>query len=243
MSLLTMAKAAAEACSTLVYPPHCEGCGTETTAREYLCGNCLENAMRIKPPFCNVCSQPFEGAIDGIFSCANCNRRHFHFDSAVSAYRSRGIVRDLVHRFKYQRERRLRHPLAAWLAEALEDARIRSWPFDCFIPVPLHPARLREREYNQSEVLAELLEKKTGTPVLNGLRRIRNTTTQTRFDRTERMENLRNAFEMRKNADVTGKHILIVDDVLTTGSTVNECSRILKKAGAASIRILTVARG
>jgi ComF family protein len=209
----------------------------------FLCGPCGEKVKRIKAPFCATCSQPFDGAIDGSFSCANCASRHFHFDCAVAAYRSRGIVRDIIHRFKYHREYRLRHPLAGWLAAALEDPRIQARPFDCFVPVPLHPVRQREREFNQAAELARLLEKRTGRPLLPCLRRIRYTTTQTRFDRAERMENLRNAFDLRKNTDVKDKHLLLVDDVLTTGSTVDECARMLKNAGAASIRVITVARG
>lgn len=241
--LPSIARAAVKACASLLYPPHCEGCASETSTGEYLCGACQKKAKRIEPPFCATCSQPFEGAIDGTFSCANCLQRPFHFECAVSAYRSRGIVRDLIHRFKYHSDYRLRHPLADWLGESLHDARIVSHPFDFFVPVPLHATRRREREFNQAEVLARLLEKKTGRPAFDCLRRIRNTPTQTRFDRNERMENLRNAFELRKNASVQGKHLLLIDDVLTTGSTVDECSRVLRRAGAASVRVITVARG
>ena len=152
-------------------------------------------------------------------------------------------MRELIHRFKYQQEYRLRHPLADWLAESLLDSRIQNKPFDSIVPVPLHPTRLREREYNQAAELAKLLGKRTGKPVLNCLRRIRYTPTQTRFDRTERMENLRNAFNLGKNSNVQKKHLLLIDDVLTTGSTVDECSRVLREAVAASVRVMTVARG
>jgi len=239
----THARSAADAFISLLYPAHCAHCSIPVETREFLCGDCLEKAKRIEPPFCDTCSQPFDGAIEGIFSCANCAQRNFHFDCAVAAYLSRGMVRGLIHRFKYQHDYRLRHLLSDWLAESLQDSRIQSRPFDFFVPVPLHPARLREREFNQAAVLAELLGKRSGRPVLNCLQRIRHTTTQTRFDRNERMENLRNAFVLRKNMDVQGKHLLLIDDVLTTGSTVDECSRVLRKAGAASIRVMTVARG
>jgi len=243
MRLSFLPRSAVEAFVSLLYPAHCAHCGAQIEAREFLCGGCLENAKRIEPPFCDTCSQPFDGAIEGTFSCANCAQRHFHFDCAVSSFRSRGMVRELIHRFKYQHEYRLRHPLADWLAESLHDARIQARPFDFYVPVPLHPARLREREFNQAAVLADLLAKRSGKPVLDCLRRERYTTTQTRFDRNERMENLRNAFNLRKNIKVQGKHLLLIDDVLTTGSTVNECSRVLREAGAASIRVMTVARG
>jgi ComF family protein len=109
--------------------------------------------------------------------------------------------------------------------------------------VPLHSARLREREFNQADVLARLLARRAGAPVLAALRRIRYTTTQTRLDREERMQNLRNAFRVRQTSRVSGSHLILVDDVFTTGSTVEECARVLKRAGAASVRVVTVARG
>lgn len=243
MSILTLARIAIEPLLSLVYPPHCAQCDGDVACGEHLCEPCRNRAKRIRPPFCQTCSQPFDGAIEGTFTCANCEQRKLHFDCAVAAYRSRGVVRELIHRFKYQRQFHLRHPLADWLAAGLEDSRMRAHPFDAFVPVPLHPARQREREFNQAEVLASLVGARIGVPVANCLIRIRYTTTQTRFDRVERMENLRNAFETRKNSDVRDKHLVLVDDVLTTGATVDECARILRKAGAASIRVITVARG
>jgi competence protein ComFC len=243
MKILHALRHAGDAFLSLLYPPHCVSCAATLETGQYLCETCMGAARRIRAPFCETCSQPFDGAIDGPFSCANCGQRHFHFESAVTCYKSRGIVRELIHRFKYQHEFHLRHSLADWLAETLEDSRIASRPFDFFVPVPLHAARLREREFNQAQVLAMLLTKRTGTPVLDCLKRIRYTTTQTRFDRAERMENLLNAFQMRNTTNVQGRHLVLVDDVLTTGSTVDECARVLKKAGAASVRAVAVARG
>jgi len=110
------------------------------------------------------------------------------------------------------------------------------------VPVPLHPARQRERGFNQASLLAELLSAQTSIPVKPLLERTRYTTTQTALDRSERMENLHNAFRLRKNADVRGWRVLLVDDVLTTGSTLNECARILKRASAFSVHAATAAR-
>ena len=228
---------------TLLYPPHCSVCGGDLERGQFLCAACNETARRIKPPFCRTCSQPFDGAIEQEFTCSNCAQRHFHFECAVTCFRSRGIVRELLHRFKYQGEFHLRHPLAAWLADGLADARIASEKIECFVPVPLHPVRQRERQFNQAAALAKIMERRTGIPVLDCLKRVRKTTTQTRFDRAERMENLLNAFKMRKNRSVEGKHLIVIDDVFTTGSTVDECARVLKNSGAKSVRVLTVARG
>jgi ComF family protein len=154
-----------------------------------------------------------------------------------------GVVRDFIHRFKYWGEFRLRHPLAAWAAEALEDDRIRQQPVDALVPVPLFRARERQREFNQAAELARLVGKRAGIPLSDCLLRTRNTTTQVMHDRKMRMENLRNAFAMRHSTDVHGRHLVLVDDVLTTGSTLDECALVLLKAGAASVRGITVARG
>jgi competence protein ComFC len=190
-----------------------------------------------------VCSRPFSGAIDGDFTCPNCEGRKFHFDCVFAAYRAQGVVRSIIHRFKYDRQYFLRHLLAGWLIEGIESRRISEEPFDALVPVPLHPVRQRNREFNQAEVLSILASKHCGKPMLRCLRRVRNTETQTHFDRNERMENLRNAFELRKTCVVQGMRLLLIDDVLTTGATLDECSRVLRDAGAVSLRAVVVARG
>ena len=228
---------------SLLYPPCCEACGADVEHPRYLCERCAAGAVRIEPPFCKVCSEPFQGAITGPFVCDNCADRQFHFDCAVTRYRSLGLVRDFIHRFKYFREFALRHPLAGWAAEALEDDRIRERAVDALVPVPLFVARQRLREFNQAAVLARLVGKQAGIPVSDCLTRTRSTTSQVTFSRATRMENLRNAFAMRHNRDVRGRDLVLVDDVLTTGSTLDECARVLLESGAASVRAITVARG
>ncbi len=173
---------------SLFYPPICEGCGVSVEWREYLCGTCLARAPRIVPPFCAKCSEPFSGAISSSFSCSNCANQTLHFEAAVAAYRARGIVRRLIHEFKYHQREYLRHVISDWLAELINDGRI-------------HPAH-----------------------------------------RTERMQNLRNAFRLRTGQDVQGSRVLLVDDVLTTGSTLSECARVLKNGGATSVYAATAAR-
>jgi ComF family protein len=227
---------------SLLYPPLCTICGGSIRAGKYLCDQCEIKAVRIFAPFCEKCSEPFEGAITSAFTCANCAHRKIYFDAAVAAYRGRGIVREVIHEFKYGRQIHLRHLIARWLSAALEDERLCGGRFDVIIPVPLHPTRQRERGFNQAAVLAELLGAQTSLPVKPLLERTRYTTTQTALDRSERMENLHNAFRLRKNADVRGLRVLLIDDVLTTGSTLNECARVLKRAGAFSVHAAMAAR-
>ncbi|MDR3401350.1 MAG: ComF family protein [Chthoniobacter sp.] len=243
MKIADALRLAGEAVLDALYPPHCAKCLAETPSGVHLCPACAGQAPKIEAPFCRQCSQPFDGAIEGEFVCGQCKDRKLPFDCAVARYRSRGVVREFIHRFKYERHFYLRQPLGEWLAETLEDERIAAQPFDALVPVPLHTARYRERDFNQAEVLAKLLAKRAGKPVLKALKRIRYTTTQTRLDRDERMENLRNAFRVRHASAVHSRHLILVDDVFTTGSTVAECARVLRQAGAASVRVVTVARG
>ena len=243
MGIATSARKLFSALGTLCFPPHCAACRVATEPGIHLCADCGKSAQVIERPFCERCSQPFDGAITQQFTCSNCADREIHFECAVAAYLSRGIVRDFIHAFKYNHQFHLRRPLADWLAHTLDDARIASRPFDAFVPVPLHHVRFREREFNQAAELATLVSQRCGIPVLHALKRTRYTSTQTKLDRAERMENLRGAFRVRHTARVKARNIVLVDDVFTTGSTVEECSRELLRAGAASVRVITVARG
>ena len=228
--------------ASLVYPPACTICSASVGPHEYLCPDCEANLSRIVPPFCAKCSEPFDGAITTTFSCANCAHRVLYFDTAVSAYRSRGIARHVILNFKYGRQIHLRHLVGHWLIAALDDTRLRDRRFNAIVPVPLHPARQRERGFNQAALLAERLGPHLGVPVRPVLERVRFTTTQTAFDRAERVQNLRHAFRLRKKADVRKLDVLLIDDVLTTGSTLSECARVLKENGARSVYAATAAR-
>jgi competence protein ComFC len=230
------------AITELIYPPACTACSVPIAPNEYLCDACDDKILRIVPPFCATCSEPFTGAMTEHFTCANCSHRKIHFEAAVAAYRSRGIVRRIVLDFKYGRQIYLRHLVGRWLCDAMRDERIRAYEFDVIVPVPLHAARERERGFNQAELLADILSADMSILSMSILQRVVYTTTQTAFDRAERMKNLRNAFRLRKKAGVRGLRVLLVDDVLTTGSTLSECARILKGAGARSVHAVTAAR-
>lgn len=233
----------AESLGGLFFPPHCAACRKPVPWRVILCQRCLDRAPRVGLPRCDVCSQPFAGAIDGgRLVCPNCGDRKFAFRYAVAIFRRRGWVSHLIAGFKYNGRMHLQPALGLLLAEALEDDRLRSWEFDCIVPVPLHPQRRRERGFNQAEELARELARLSGRPMRQLLTRCRATETQTHFDRKQRMENLRNAFQPRKNAPMRDLRILLVDDVLTTGSTLDECARVLRGAGALEVRAAVVAR-
>jgi competence protein ComFC len=234
-----------ETAAGLVYPPHCAICAQPVGSARGggVCRECLHKRIRLSGPRCAVCSQPYGGAITGEFRCMNCGDRELAFDFATSAYRSRGVVRELIHGLKYGRQLHLRHWLGRMLAEAFDDPRLETISIDGVVPVPLHPAKLREREFNQSLVLAREASRRRGLPMLDCLRRGRFTETQTHFHREERFANLSGAFEVRRGFEVGGKTLVLVDDVLTTGSTADSCARTLREAGAVAVVVITVARG
>lgn len=234
--------AAGEAFVNLVYPPHCAICQTRTQPGAQLCADCLSSAIPISPPFCRQCSEPCATAFHSEFTCSTCERNEYHFRCAVAPFRARTVVRELVHQFKYNGRYHLRWQLSAWLVTGLQDERLQNPPVDGLVPVPLHSAKLRERKFNQAAELAHLLSISSAIPVMEVLERSRYTGTQTLLDRESRMENLRNAFSVVNREQVPGRHLLLIDDIYTTGSTVEECARTLCTAEAASVRVLTVAR-
>lgn len=229
----------------LVYPRNCLFCSTalEEAERGVICGACLATVHYIEPPFCQQCGLPFSGAMTEPFVCGYCSTIDFHFAQTVCACRAEGIVRDCIHRFKYNREMYFGRHLADWLIGAS-----RQWidwhDVDAIVPVPLHPRKKRHREFNQAEFLTGALEREFHVPVLAGnLRRIKDTVTQTALDAEERAKNLRAAFSLRRPAAVTGKRLVLVDDVFTTGATMDSCARVLVGAGARRVMALAVARG
>jgi ComF family protein len=157
------------------------------------------------------------------------------FDAAYSFSAYDGVVRKLIHLYKYERIRTLSRPLADLLARALPlDER-----FDCIVPVPLHWIRRWKRGFNQSELLARVLARRAGLPLLKALRRSRPTKVQAGLSNHARRQNVLKAFRARP---VEGKRILLIDDVMTTGATATACAQALKRAGAARVALLTVAR-
>ncbi len=248
MSVTRIMRGALAAAVDLVWPPCCIGCGCVVESGDYLCTGCTEELVRPKHPFCAKCTRPFgdDGTPvrpGGVGMCSECRAADHAFGCAVSFCRHDGLARDLVVRFKYHGEHFLRRPLAHLLAESLQtDERLLDPPADALVPVPLHRRRERERGFNQADALCRRLGRETGLPVWRALRRVRFTSVQARLSRPERLHNLRDAFQPAPRQPVTGAHLLLVDDVFTTGSTVHECARVLRTAGAASVRVLTVTR-
>lgn len=233
----------------LVYPPRCGVCGERTTHGDTLCAGCAADLPRLRPPFCGSCGEAFEGRIEGHFTCPNCSGVRFSFEFARPALVRDDRTLDLIHRLKYGREIHLARGLGRVAREAFDDSRFgpalaEGWPL---VPVPLHRSRLRERQFNQAEEIARILAPLVGLPLALLLRRTRRTDTQTALGRRQRMENLKGAFApVRGGMRGTGEKkpgAVLVDDVLTTGSTVHECAKTLRRAGFRRVFVITVMRG
>ena len=228
----------------LIYPRNCQFCTVPLLEQErgVICASCLALVKRIEPPFCRRCSLPFAGQLDEQIECGYCKDVKFHFSRAVAACRAEGLVRDCIHRLKYKREMYYLPHLAGWLIEAGQ-ARVNWQEVDAIVPVPLHPVKQREREFNQAELLARQLSRAFDKPVIvNGVRRVKETQTQTKLDAHARRANLRGAFAAGRGR-VTGLRFVLVDDVFTTGATLDSCASLLVSQGAAAVMALTVARG
>ena len=234
-----------EAGLSFVYPEVCQLClhHRATWAEGYVCTECWHEVRFIKPPFCQVCGLPFSGALTTSFQCANCQDLNLEFDWARAAVVARGPVLEAIHRYKYQRQMWFENFLADLLLHEAKPA-LSASDWDCVVPIPLHRLKEREREFNQAERLGRRLSAATGIPMQPRLLcRIKPTTTQTRLNREDRLENVRRAFALRQDTDLKGWRCLLVDDVFTTGSTSSACGRVLRQAGAARVAVWTVARG
>jgi competence protein ComFC len=245
MNLATSFKALADTALGFIYPNVCQICGDEraTSTEGFVCSRCWQQVRFIKPPFCQRCGLPFEGDLTTAFECTNCREMNLHFRSARSAVSAKGTVLEVIHRYKYKRAFWFEPFLADLLIrEALPELRQQKW--DWIVPVPLHPAKKRQREFNQAERLATYLSAATKIPMdTTLLRRVAATKTQTKLSRQERAENMRNAFALQDGRTLNGERILLFDDVFTTGATTDACARVLLAAGAAEVCVWTVARG
>ncbi len=234
--------------ASLLYPEVCEVCGEErATAREsYLCVKCRSapgNLVPVRAPFCDRCGLPYAGEITARFVCSNCAGMDQGFDSARAAVVASRFVLEVVHRYKYGRSTWLEPFLAQLLVDAAGPF-LAAGKWDALVPVPLHPVREREREFNQSVRLARRLSASTGIPCRGDLVRRRVATgSQALLDRGQRAKNVAHAFALRRPVRLEGWRVVVVDDVLTTGATTGAVGRVLRRAGVETVVVWTVARG
>ncbi|MBI4180858.1 MAG: ComF family protein [Chloroflexi bacterium] len=217
----------------ILFPKRCVGCGREG---DFICDSCRSSLTRVIPPLCPVCGKPQSSVI----LCSSCVREQARINGIRSPFRFDGVMRQAIHQLKYRNLRALAAPLAQLLNDYLMTNPV---PGEVLVPVPLYRKRLRERGYNQSSLLARELGKLTSLPVVDDcLTRVRHTTPQARTASVgERKSNVANAFSCVDNR-LRDKRILLIDDVSTSGATLDACAAGLKAGGAASVWALVLAR-
>jgi ComF family protein len=234
---------AVDALASLVFPAPCRICETtlDTASHIPICEACLASLQPIAGPVCITCGRPFVSVNAGP-QCHACRRGIYGFDVA----RSFGAYNDAMVRaillLKYEGVL----PLGRWFAARLAGIAVahpKEFAADVVVPVPLHPARLRERGYNQAELIARPLARRLGLPLRSYLLvRTKPRPEKLKLTRRERWETVRGAYALRERARVDNLRVLLVDDVMTTGATLDACSRALRRAGASRVAALTVAR-
>lgn len=217
-----------------LFPPRCAACRATLREEEGFCDPCSQGLVPLDAASCIVCRQP---QVDGY--CAACRERRPAFDRVCVGYLASGTLLEAIHRFKYGDAPQAVHGLAALVWPIVRDEV--AWA-DALVPMTLHPARLRQRGYDQSLLLAKAWARRGKRPALaSALARRRATLPQVGQGRQERLENLEGAFSARAE-HVHGRKLLLVDDVLTTGATANAAAQALKNAGAVEVRVVALAR-
>lgn len=215
-----------------------------------VCDGCWDRIRLITPPTCRLCGDPLPSwrvATLERRTCPRCRRTRGHIDRSGAAGHYEGALRSIIHALKYEGRRSIAPDLASLMRSHCRDLLLDA---DAIVPVPLHPRRLWTRGFNQAEEIARHLER----PVMSCLRRERNTRPQTELPASRRHRNVRDAFGLNDNRgawwrwmsgdaqSIAGKRLVLVDDVSTTGATLQECARLLKLAGAREVRAVTAAR-
>jgi len=226
----------------LLLPSFCLACDRPLgpSPEVLFCPDCRERLHSIRSPICPCCGRIYLVAPGGDHHCGVCLATPRHFSRARALFLYEDPLKEVVHRFKYQGKTACLPSFAAFAKNLPQLVEVDG--ADWIVPVPLHPRRLRERGFNQALLLARAFFPKDHRIAADLLVRSRPTEPQTSFNGTARRANLKKAFYVADPSAVAGKKILVVDDVFTTGTTVNECAGVLKRAGAAEVMALTLAR-
>ena len=235
-------RALIERCLQFLLPPQCHCCEKFLEeGQQGICPDCLSKIRWIEPPLCTLCGVPFLSREIENHPCGACLTRGKYFTMARAVGYYEGPLREAIHRWKYEEK----SYLTLFFGEKLAEGFCRYWDpqsFDLIIPVPLHSKRLRERGFNQALLLVKELSRRTRIPYSKRLLQKRILTPpQVNLSGGEREKGVRGSFHIQRDEEIEGKSILLVDDVYTTGATVNECSKVLLKAGAERVDVLTIA--
>jgi len=227
----------------LLFPDECRLCDEplRNASRIPVCPSCLSHVHPLEAAFfCKLCRTPFVDSypLDEHDLCTICREGMVSFDAAYSYGSYDDTLRDLIHLFKYARVETLAAPLGRLMVSAIP----RDEQFDVVQPMPMHWMKRWERGFNQAELLAKPIARRYGVGLGHGLRRVKRGKSQAGLDYSERLANLKNAFRVARPKHITGKRVLLVDDVYTTGATLRAAAAALKEAGARRVCVLTLAR-
>jgi len=230
----------------IIFPRSCVHCGgvVDGDQLRYLCPPCLKLLHLVREPHCTTCGHPFFGEMTENRECMHCEALVPRFGQGKTAVLLQGAGRSLVHALKYHGGLHVLEDITAIMRRVPGYADyVRG---GVLVPVPLHPAKEEKRQFNQSRLLAECAAAAAGgeAEVQSMLRRVVNTVSQTHYDRAARQENLKNAFALAPGATINpGQRYILVDDVFTTGSTLNSCATVLRRGGALSLDVVTFGHG
>ncbi len=221
----------------LVYPPKCLVC--ERLGPEIVCGRCRAGFRGMEPPICPRC-----GSMTGRLACKDCAQGlPKHVRRARSAGQFEGPLRDAILKLKYGGRLKLADPLAEFLIDYMQERPFGRAKIDLLVPVPLHPSRMREREFNQSALIARKMSAALGIPTSEAaVARVRKTRAQAGLHAKQRIKNMQGAFAVVDPVMLRGQTVLLVDDVITTTSTVDACAEVILAAGAEAVYAVSVAR-
>lgn len=228
----------------ILFPPRCITCGgaPEGGGKNPYCTDCLSKVTFIMPPLCTCCGLQFADTGGESHLCGDCISKKPFFSTARALGIYDTILLDTIHLFKYSGRILIGEIMGRVMADYRYDSLSIS-EFSLIIPVPLHPKKLRERGFNQSLVLGREIAKKFSIPLdFKTLKRRIDTKPQVKLGKSERAKNVKGAFTVEGKERIKGKKVLLVDDVYTTGSTANECARMLREAKASDVSVLTLAR-
>ena len=224
-----------------LFPPQCLSCGVLVSTHATLCQTCWGQLHVITTPMCSLCSHPFEYDLGEGALCASCIHETPPYDSAYSALVYDDTSKRLLHKLKFEDQGHMAPILADWLVSNMPPRPDASM----VVPVPLSRKRLFSRRYNQSALVGKVLAERLNIAFeASLLRRIKHTTPQTGLTKPQRLDNIRGAFAVADEAKepLRGASVLLLDDVMTTGATIEACTKTLKAAGVKEVHILTIAR-
>ena len=228
----------------IVFPSFCHLCSAllQLPGEKVVCRSCMENLIPHRGSYCICCGRFFSGAADP-HVCSSCleNKKAYSRHRSCGLYQ--GKLKDIILLIKYRQFKVLGKGLADFVSRSLDQDESFFPGADYLVPVPLHPRKERKRGFNQAREIAFWLGKKHSIPLLDRvLVKTKNNPAQTTLESKQRWMNVKNAYAVKKPALIAGKTLILIDDVFTTGATINECSRVLKKAGAREVRCITIAQ-